>query len=125
MTTLTDLVGTDRDIPTQERVVAMPILVAGQRRLPDGPTVRVTYPSGLTVELAEPSEADARRMVEVDPRPLRELSVDDLTIFFDRVRANWMAPDNKWRRMAIELGSAATGYSQAMTSSDADYLGHT
>src|SRR5712691_2768232 len=107
------------------KVVELPVLVAGERMEPGENALRVSYQSGLTVVLHQPTVDDARRMVSVDREPLRELSIDDLTIFFDRVRENWTAPGSRWRELAIELGSATTGYSTAMTKSDVDYLGHT
>lgn len=106
-------------------VVELPVLVAGERKEPGAHALRVGYHNNLEVLLYRPTVEDARRMVSIDPRPLRELSIDDLTIFFDRVREQWTAPGNRWRELAIELGSATTGYSPLMTKSDVDYLGHT
>ncbi|HEV3001885.1 MAG TPA: aldehyde dehydrogenase family protein [Solirubrobacteraceae bacterium] len=105
--------------------VALPVIVAGRRVEPGERAVRLAYDSGLELVLHEPGAADARAIVATDRAPLRETSIDDITIFFDEVRRAWMTPDNPWRRLALELGSRVTGYARPMIESDVNYLGHT
>ena len=103
----------------------LPVLIAGRRKDPGPDAISLDYSEGLTVRLHRPTMADARTMLASDPRPLREMSFDDITIFFAKVRDRWMDPANHWRRIAIELGSRVTGYAERIIESDVEYLGRT
>lgn len=105
--------------------VEIPVLIAGKRVAGRPESFTLTFDAGVSVCLPRPTRADAEAIVATDGAPLSRLSVDELTIFFDRVRARWMDPSNAWRRMAIELAARMTGYPRPVIESDVNYLGHT
>jgi long-chain-fatty-acyl-CoA reductase len=108
--------------------VELPVLIGGERVWPGGDALVVRYDDDLGLAVHRPTVDDVDAVVAgraTAAAALRELSVDDITIFFDRVRARWMDPDDPWRRQAIDLSARATGYDTAMIRSDVDYLGHT
>jgi long-chain-fatty-acyl-CoA reductase len=105
--------------------IELPVLIAGKRVAGRPESFKLEFDSGITVNMPRPTVADAEAIVASDRLPLARTSVDDLTIFFDRVRQNWMDPKNVWRRMAIDLATKMTGYARPVIESDVNYLGHT
>jgi hypothetical protein len=106
--------------------IELPVLIAGRRVHPDDATLAVTYDDSTEIVVHRPNAADGAEIAaRAAAGALRELSIDDITVFFDRVGRRWMDPGNEWRERAIELGARATGYAPAMVRSDVDYLGHT
>lgn len=105
--------------------VSLPILLCGERREPGARPLIMEYDSGLEVALYRPTADDARRIAASDRRALQALSIDDITIFFDQVAAAWRQPDNRWRRIAIELGTRMTGYARPMIEADCNLLATT
>jgi long-chain-fatty-acyl-CoA reductase len=104
--------------------IALPVLVAGERRWPSENAHFFKYGDRLEVSLCRLSPEDAFMMAN-SGQELHRLSVDDVTVFFDQVRRNWMSEENEWRRKAIELATLSTGYARAIVESDVNYLGHT
>ena len=51
---------------------------------------------------------------------LRSRSTDDLVTILCEVAAEWLQPANKFRRLALELGSAETGFSKAILETGLD-----
>lgn len=105
--------------------IELPVLIAGKRVAGRPESFKLEFDSGITVTMPRPTAADAAAIVASDRLPLAQTSVDDLTIFFDRVRQHWMDPKNVWRRMAIDLATKMTGYARPVIESDVNYLGHT
>lgn len=104
----------------------IPIIVAGRRiGHDDAESYRFEYQGGTTVVLPTPADMAASTIVNTDRAPLRDTSIDDLTIFFDAVKRAWTDPENRWRRTALELGPTVTGYAAPMILSDVEYLGRT
>lgn len=103
----------------------LPTVIAGRRVEAGDDVIALRYDTGLELLLPQPTRADADAIVATDRAALRETSIDDITIFFDHVRRAWMDPSNRWRQLAIELGSQVTGYARATVESDVNYLGHT
>ncbi|HMG55803.1 MAG TPA: hypothetical protein VK601_20025, partial [Kofleriaceae bacterium] len=91
-------------------MIELPVLIAGKRVAGRPESFKLEFDSGITVTMPRPTVADAHAIVASDRAPLAGVSVDDLTIFFDRVRQRWMDPKNVWRRMAIDLATKMTGY---------------
>lgn len=104
----------------------LPIIVGG-KRIEDraGGQYSFEYQDGTTVVLPMPTDASADLIEATDRAPLRETSIDDLTIFFDTVKRAWTDPGNQWRRVALELGPSVTGYAERMILSDVEYLART
>lgn len=107
--------------------VRLPVLIRGERcECGDGDdSYRFEYEDGTVVRLPKPTVADAERLSSSDGAPLRELSIDDITLFFEEVRRQWTDPENRWRRTALELGSKITGYAPSIVLSDIEYMGRT
>jgi long-chain-fatty-acyl-CoA reductase len=107
--------------------VTLPVLVRGERRecVDDDDSYRFEYEDGTVVRLPKPSVADAVGIASSDRTPLRETSIDDITLFFDEVRRHWTDPENRWRRTALEVGSKITGYAPSIVLSDIEYMGRT
>lgn len=109
--------------------IDIPAVVAGRQREPGSGPHRLEYENDVAVRLYRPGDEDVELMVASGQTSraadLQDLTVDDIVIFFDRVRQNWMNPENHWRRLAIEVGSRVTGYAQEIIDSDVNYLGHT
>ncbi|MBA3329114.1 MAG: aldehyde dehydrogenase family protein [Solirubrobacterales bacterium] len=105
----------------------LPVLVGGERIEPDGDVVRLSYDeAGVDVVLPAVTADDGRRMLEsarVAGEELREVSIDDITLFFDQVGRAWRAPDSPWRDMALEWGSRVTGYARPFVEWDVNLLG--
>jgi long-chain-fatty-acyl-CoA reductase len=105
----------------------MPVLVGGRRVEPiDRDVLRLTFDSGAEVVLPALGPDEARRMLadaNAARRALRELTIDDVTIFFDRVGAAWRDPDNRWRRTALQWGGRVTGYAQPFMEWDVNLIG--
>jgi len=106
-------------------MIELPVLIAGKRVAGRPESFKLEFDSGITVTMPRPTVADAHAIEEDHRAPLAAVSVDDLTIFFDRVRQRWMDPKNVWRRMAIDLATKMTGYARPVIESDVNYLGHT
>jgi long-chain-fatty-acyl-CoA reductase len=104
----------------------LPIIIGG-KRIEDstGEAYRFEYQDGTTVVLPSPPPMAAEAIVATDRAPLRDISIDDLTIFFDEVKRQWVDPQNRWRQAALSLGPHVTGYADAMILSDVEYLGRT
>lgn len=105
----------------------LPILVGGRRIDPEGrDVVRLTYTGGVEVLLPAVTVDDARQMLrdaEAARAELRDLSIDDVTIFFDRVGAKWRDPENPWRQIALEWGARVTGYALPFMEWDVNLIG--
>ena len=103
-------------------ITKIPILLAGRRVEPDGDFYEFDFEDSRVL-LAKPSLKEIQDVATIDiGKELRELSIDDITAFFDRVRIDWSDPDNKWRQMAIREGARCNGYSTAMVEWDANFL---
>jgi long-chain-fatty-acyl-CoA reductase len=90
--------------------IEFPILVAGERRYPTKDVYRFEYNGDLTVVIPRLTPEDVSRILHTDRKPLRDLSIDEVTIFFDRVAQAFREPSNPWRRQSIALGTRVTGY---------------
>ena len=100
----------------------LPIVVGGKRiEKSAGEAYRFEYDDGTTVVLPVPPPTAAQEVVAADREPLRQISIDDLTIFFDEVRQRWTDPQNPWRQTALTLGPRVTGYADVMILSDIEF----
>src|SRR5262249_6408810 len=54
-----------------------------------------------------------------------QLSVDDITIYFQEVGKAWADPDNAWRKLALELAPRITGYDPMTVHADVDLVART
>ncbi len=105
--------------------IALPVLIAGKRREPMDNVVRLSYDSGCELVLAAPTVDDALEVIATPRERLARLSIDDITIFFDRVGQAWADPENPWRQLALELVPRITGYAPAFVEWDVNLLATT
>lgn len=105
----------------------LPVLVGGERIEPGGDVMRLSYDeAAIDIVLPAVSAQDGRRMVtaaRAAAEELRDVSIDDITLFFDRVGQAWRAPESPWREMALEWGSRVTGYAPPFVEWDVNLLG--
>jgi long-chain-fatty-acyl-CoA reductase len=110
-----------------EASIELPVLLGGTRVLPQdcGDVQHLTAADGSTIVLPSVDAADLRRTL-ADARAsseLRTLSIDDITIFFDRVGKAWRSEENRWRQLALAAGPAVTGYPRAFVEWDVNLIG--
>jgi long-chain-fatty-acyl-CoA reductase len=98
--------------------IRLPILVGGERRLPGEDVARFSYHDEFEIVLPQVPLADVRRIVASDRAPLRDLSIDDVAIFFDQVSKAWSDPSNEWRKRVVSLAARVTGYPEAIVAFD-------
>ncbi len=104
----------------------LPVIVSGRRVEAEGDVFRLSYEGGFDVVLPTLTADDARGMVGSARQAgaeLRDLSIDDITIFFDRVGQAWRSPENPWRRLALEWGTRVTGYARPFVEWDTNLIG--
>jgi long-chain-fatty-acyl-CoA reductase len=99
----------------------LPTLIAGEPRLPDGDVMRLEY-DGVDVIVPAPTLADAERILATPRNVLTDLSIDDITAFFDKVSTAWADPNNQWRRRASEWVPRVTGYAPGFVETDLGFL---
>lgn len=105
--------------------LALPTLVAGERRDIGDDVLRIEYEGGVEVALPAPQPSDAERIIETPRSDLARLSIDDITIFFEAVGRAWSDPTNEWRRRALEWVPRVTGYAPPFVEWDVNLLGLT
>lgn len=104
----------------------LPVILAGRRVEAEGDVFRLSYEGGFDVVLPTLTPDDARAMVDSAHEAgaeLRELSIDDITIFFDRVGKAWRAPEDRWRTLALDWGTRVTGYARPFVEWDTNLIG--
>ncbi len=109
---------------SENEVVSLPVVIAGEKRLPGDDAFEIKYDTGLTVRLYRPTVSDAVRMVNSDREALRRLSIDDITVFFDKVAKRWRDPSNPWLKTAFDLGVKTSGYDKHIIQSDIGEIGY-
>jgi long-chain-fatty-acyl-CoA reductase len=87
--------------------------------------VRLSYDSGVDVLLPSVDSALACPVDATVRRELEAMSIDDITIFFDLVGANWRNPSNHWHQIARSWSSRVTGIADAFVTWDINLIGMT
>jgi long-chain-fatty-acyl-CoA reductase len=103
----------------------LPIVVCGERMETSDEYVSFEYLDGTCITVPSPPSGTASRIIESPRKALRDMSVDDLTLFFAEVGRRWADPENEWRRLALELGPRVTGYADYVIRGDVEYLART
>lgn len=73
--------------------------------------------------LPAPGYDAVEKAVSTDRDLLKHLSVEEILLFFDQVAKNWNDPENRWRKLALELGSQVTGSHPDIMLSDVRFVG--
>lgn len=79
------------------------------------------YGESCTVHLPRLSEAETSTAL-LAPNPLADVPLDDILFFLDRVGREWSDPENKWRRLASQLGPLVTTLNRDNVGNDLRYM---
>jgi long-chain-fatty-acyl-CoA reductase len=103
-------------------VYRLPVILCGRQIEAAERWHSFEYLDGVYVQLPQAPPEAADQILATPASALRDLSVDDLTIFFAEVGRRWSEATNRWRRLALELGPHVTGYHDSMIRTDVEYL---
>lgn len=92
--------------------IELPIMVCGEKIELDGvmEAAEFTYDSGAIIKIPKLSAEHIERIKMSDNEELKNLDIDEITVFLQKVAQKWMDPDYELRKKAIEYGAAVTGY---------------
>lgn len=92
--------------------IELPIIVCGEKVYldKDKEYEEFTYDSGITVKIPKLTEENIEKMKNASNEELKNMDIDEITIFLQKVARKWMEPDYELKKKAIEYGAAITGF---------------
>jgi long-chain-fatty-acyl-CoA reductase len=107
--------------PTTSRAIALPMLIDG-KRFGTGSTELTTIGGGRATMPAFTSAA-RDKLLSLDRGLLRDVPIQSIVSFLNRVGKNWRSEDYSRRRLFVRQLQTVMGYSELAAEHEADWIG--